>query len=134
MWDGGINADFIANTGHVNTFKQFVNELGFLPSWQYFNFDFTSYHEINGVSSTSPIDNFFWDQELSDNILDSDVIHHPSNLSDHSPIYCKINTSGIEEDPKTVQNKPVRKPSWKKSSVQERDQYVEHLHAILAEF
>ena len=86
LWAGDINADFMRNTGHVNTVKQFIDEFNFQPSWQLFNVDFTNYHELNGVSCISTIDHFFWNQELNENILEAGVIHHPSNLSDHSPI------------------------------------------------
>jgi hypothetical protein len=89
LWTGDINSDFVRNTGHVNIVKQFVDEFSFQPSWQLFNIDFTNYHEVNGVTFISTIDHFFWNQQLSDKFLDSGVIYHPSNLSDHSPIYCK---------------------------------------------
>ena len=130
---GDINSDFLRNTGHVNVVKQFVQEYDFQPSWNMFNVDFTNYHEINGISHTSTIDHFFWDEQLSEKILDAGVIHHPSNLSDHCPIYCKIDVAAIEKDPEHLHVAPPPKPSWKKSSIQEKDNFNEHLHSLLAE-
>jgi exonuclease III len=133
LWTGDINSDFLRKTGHVNTVKQFVEEFDFQPSWTRFNIDFTNYHEVNGVSYTSTIDHFFWDQQLDDKILDSGVIHHPLNLSDHSPIYCKIDTAAIERDPVNQPSNPPSKPSWKKSSDLGKDKFIEHLRSLLEE-
>ena len=128
---GDINSDFLRNTGHVNVVKQFIEEYSFQPSWNKFDIDFTNHHDVNGVTFTSTIDHFFWNQELSNTILDAGVIHHPSNQSDHCPIYCKINTAAIEKDPDIKQNESEPKPSWKKSSESEKNDFIQHLNSIL---
>ena len=133
LWTGDINTDFLRNTGHVNVVKNFIEEFSFQPSWQLFNVDFTNYHEVNGVSCTSTIDHFFWDPHMTDKIVDSGVIHHPSNLSDHSPIYCTIDTEKLEIDPVTQKIQQPPKPSWKKSSNEEKENFVQELHSLLSE-
>ena len=133
LWTGDINSDFLRNTGHVNVVKQFIEEFSFQPSWQLFDVDFTNYHEVDGESFTSTIDHFFWDCHLTDKVLDSGVLHHPSNLSDHSPIYCKIDTGKIECDPVTKKVQPPPKPSWKKSSNHEKENFVQGLNSLLSE-
>ena len=88
---------------------------------------------MNGLSFTSTIDHFFWDEQLGEMIHDSGVIHHPSNLSDHSPIYCKINTAAIEKDPVSQNTKTAPRPSWRKYTKDEKDKFGEHLHSLLSE-
>ena len=131
LWAGDINADFFRNTGHVNTIKQFVDEYNFQCSWELFSTDFTNIHEINGISHTSTIDHFFWSPGLTGNVLDAGVIHHPSNLSDHSPIYCKVNIAEIDSESITAKIKSAPKPSWKNSSCDEKAEYIDHLRNLL---
>ena len=99
--------------------------------WEDFQVDFTHYNELNGVSFVSTIDHFFINDSFSSNIVDSGVLHDPSNLSDHCPIYCKINLDGIRKDVEISQNLPPPKPSWKKSSPTEKRNYKMRLNSLL---
>ena len=44
---------------------------------------------------TSAIDHFFWNHCLSSNIPNAGVLYLPNNLSDHSPIYCVVQSKKI---------------------------------------
>ena len=48
------------------------------------------------------------------------------------PIYFKVNTAAIEKDPATKQNESKPKPSWKKSSESEKNNFIEHLNSLLS--
>ena len=133
LWTGDINADFIRRTGHVKIVKEFIDDFSFKASWDKYHVDFTHHHEVNGQSSTSTIDHFFWNAELDGNILDAGVIHHPSNMSDHSPIYCKIDAGKIEAEDVGNQAQAPPKPSWKKSSHEEKDKFVHKLDSLLSQ-
>ena len=88
LWAGDINADFLRQSGHTVMIDQFLTECSLNKSWQTFNIDFTHMTEINGVSHTSTIDHFFWSKSLESNVVNSGIFHHPSNMSDHSPVFC----------------------------------------------
>ena len=133
LWAGDINSDFLRNTGHVKTVIEFKEEFSFQSSWDQFVVDFTHYHEVNDESFTSTVDHFFWNDELGDKILDCGVIHHPDNMSDHCPIFCKIDISKIEADRETNSPKHTPKPSWKKSTNEEKENFVSELNDLLSQ-
>ena len=64
-------------------------------------------------------------------VLDAGVIHSPENKSDHSPIYCVIDTKVIEQEKSDeVPRKP--KPSWKRASDVEKAGFKESLEDKLS--
>ena len=87
---GDINCDFLRNTGHVRCVNSFLDEFTLLKSWDTFDVDFTHCHEAEDTVHLSTLDHFFWNEEFSDQVIDSGVIHSPDNSSDHSPIYCVV--------------------------------------------
>ena len=133
LWAGDINADFIRRSGHVKAVKEFIEEYSFKVAWERFNVDFTNYHEVNSVGFTSTIDHFFRDAVLDEKILDAGVIHHPSNLSDHSPIFCKIEAGNLEEDIVVDKVNEEPKPSWKKSTPEEKESFKLTLDVLLSQ-
>ena len=132
LWCGDINSDFIRNTGFVIKVKEFIDEFSFDASWNLFNIDYTHHHEVNNQSYTSTIDHFLWNRELREKIIDCGVLHHPSNWSDHSPVYCKIDTESIEIENVIERALPPPKPSWKKSDDHQKDNFVKKLDSILS--
>ena len=124
---GDINTDFIRRSGHVHAVSDFLENLNFVRSWEKFNADFSHVHEANGISYTSLIDHFFWNPAVNNQILECGVLHLVDNLSDHSPIYCKleVNTAPKVSSNDAVQNTP--KPSWKSASVEEKELFVNTL-------
>ena len=122
LWAGDINADFSRNTSHTSRVSEDLEELGLIRSWDRFVVDFTCCHEMLGTSHVATLDHFFWSDSLSNNVIDAGVLHRPENLSDHSPIYCVLQYPDVpEEVHDQVQQKP--KPSWKKSSHEQKDCY-----------
>ena len=47
--------------------------------------------EVNGGSYSSTIDHFFWNASTGDSVIDAD------NLSDHSPVFCIMNSGMVEK-------------------------------------
>ena len=132
LWAGDINSDFSRHTSHTEQVQEVVDELRLLSSWSKFDIDFTSTFELLGQTFTSKLDHFFWNISLDCCIEDAGVLHLPENKSDHSPIYCVINTSAIEVNtsvPKTA--KP--RPSWKRSSLDEKSDYKAKLETQLSQ-
>ena len=122
---GDINTDFRRNSGQVVLVTEALTELSLSKSWDMFQIDFTCAHghTDNGeILTTSIIDHFFHSSELGNNILDAGVIHSPDNPSDHSPIYCTLSDLNVKLDTSHQISKPY-KPSWKTSSLEQKDLY-----------
>ena len=62
-------------------------------SWEKYEIDFTHASELNDTLRVSTIDHFFWNSTPNDFIMEAGVLHFPDNLSDHSPVFCKIKTN-----------------------------------------
>ena len=93
-------------------------------TWERFEIDFTNYQESNGMSYVSKIDHFFWSESLSESIIDAGVLHLVDNLSDHSPIFCIIETESIDVDlTNSINSSLPPKPSWKKATSEQKLQY-----------
>ena len=132
LWAGDINSDFSRNTRHVQLTKSFIDELNLCKAWDSFAIDFTHYHEVNNFSYVSTIDHFFWDQHLASRIRDCGAIHHPNNLSDHSPIFCLFNLDfQLQGMPNCAPVKPPPKPCWNRSSEDEKLHYRLELSELL---
>ena len=48
------------------------------------------FFDIDGHSHTSTLDHFFWNEDISDNIMEANVLHIASKTSDHCSIYCNM--------------------------------------------
>ena len=59
------------------------------------------------------------------------MIHHPSNLSDHSPVFCQFCVKFFSEDKASINAKPSLNPSWCKSSETEKVNYKNVLNQYL---
>ena len=123
IWAGDINADFERNTKHVDITKSFIDERNLNFAWNYYDIDFTHYHEMNNTSYVSVIDHIIWDSNFKELVSDCGVIHHPNNLSDHSPVFCQFRVKFSSEDKASINAKPSLKPSWCQSSETEKVNY-----------
>ena len=127
---GDFNSDFSRDTGHVNDVKTFIESAGLKMSWSRFDVDFTHVTVRNDIAFTHTLDHFLWGEGTDNDILDAGAIHHVDNDSDHCPIYCCFQVPPIE----TTQVKPTLfkpKPSWKKSSPEEKEYFTQSLQAKL---
>ena len=107
VWAGDINAEFSLNTHYTNVIQSFVEEVSLLECWDKWPIDFSHHGELSGHSYTSILDHFFLSENISKYIKDADVLHLPSNTSDHCPIYCSINTKMLPSKCRTpMQQKP----------------------------
>ena len=127
---GDFNSDFSRNTGHVNDVKTFIEDTALKMSWSRFHVDFTHVTVRDDVVHTHILDHFLWTEGTDNDILEAGAVHHVDNDSDHCPIYCCFEMPPIEisnVEPMTF--KP--KPSWKKSSPEEKECFTQLLHAKL---
>ena len=122
IWCGDINADFIRDTLFTNIINEYLNEAHLERSWEKYKIDFTHYYELENQSYTSVIDHFFWNEGLRESVVKADVLHLPSNTSDHSPIYCIINI-GMLQKKTQVKFIPKLRPSWRKATEEEKLSY-----------
>ena len=120
IWSGDLNADFARNSKHTRITKEFIHEHYFEMAWDNYLVDFTHYHEVNNISYTSIIDHFLWSPSLNEDIEDCGVLHHPSNLSDHSPVYCRFKVKEVSRDEIKDRNFHPSRPSWKESTDNEK--------------
>ena len=116
---GDMNADFTRQTGHCRHISSFLQEYNLQRSWSKYNVDYTHYQEIEGISTMSTIDHFFWNDGLDNLIEQAGVYHSIENFSDHSPIYCCLKVNSLTKtDPKMLP--PVPKPKWNMASNDEK--------------
>ena len=71
----------------------------------------------------STLNHFFWDDKFRVVVENAAVLHHPSNNSDHSPIYCHFHLNVMSAEETTARAKPIMKPNWAKSSDMEKCDY-----------
>ena len=129
---GDFNADFRRRTKFVLMVSEFLEQLDIQKSWSQFEVDFSHATENNGTTYTSLIDHFFWDKRFSDWVEDAGVLHVPENMSDHSPIYCKLDVTMIVKKMSGESQKPKRYiPSWRKATDSQKESYYLQLEEKL---
>ena len=101
-WCGDINADFIRNTTFTNTVDIFLEEKLLEKSWEKYPIDYTHTFERDDQTYTSTLDHFFWSESISHQVVEADVLHLLNNISDHSPVYCKVDMATMSPR-KTIQ-------------------------------
>ena len=122
---GDLNADYKRDNGRVKRLDTFLSNNNLEVAWNSYVVDYTHEFEVKDTTYTSTIDHVLWSSNMSKNILDAGVSHHPSNTSDHSPIYCRIkNTCAagaqvpLQEkgDNKSVNTKVLEEDDWDRYS------------------
>ena len=122
IWTGDINTDFKRDNRHSKCVRDALDELDMKIAWDDFDIDFTCVQEREGSSYISTIDHFFLSRDIFEKVTEAGVIHHPENPSDHSPIYCileSITTDSLGHKPAEVSSKP----SWKKATDEQKEYY-----------
>ena len=122
IWAGDINADFLRNTYHTRTVNDILNDLNFSIAWERFPIDFTCTYEREGVTYVSTLDHFFFSEQISQLVIDAGVIHHFENASDHSPIYCVLESITLSPSVKKASQSNPR-PSWKQANRDDKNMY-----------
>ena len=117
---GDLNTDFSRRSGHVKTVREFIEEYDLVAAWDNYDADFSNVNEINGISSPSLIDHFFWNSAASDIILESGILHLLDNISDHNPIYCKMVLKMKNNSNEGNFRINKSKPCWKNAAQDER--------------
>ena len=56
-------------------------------------------------------------------MTDAGVLHVPDNKSDHSPVYCVIDREVLQPANQAVSAPHKPCPSWKKASVDQKEDY-----------
>ena len=121
---GDINCDFARNTRFVQKIQLFLSEFNLKKAWEKFEADFTHFQETNEITYVSLIDHFFWNDTIDGNILEAGVIHHSDNMSDHSPIYCLVDVDSIPVEASAKDSPEANsKPSWKRASKEQKDNF-----------
>ena len=92
--------------------QSFIDENSVQKSWDKFAIEFTHFFDIEGHSHKSTLDHFFWSQDISNNILEANVLHIARNTSDHCPIYCNININNLQAKCRI----PLLLACWKKTT------------------
>ena len=132
LWTGDINSDFNRHTNHTERVQDTVDELRLQQAWSRFDIDFTSTFEMLDQTFTAKLDHFFWSFNLDSCVEDAGVLHLPDNKSDHCPIYCTINMCAISESSTAPKQSKIR-PSWKKSSSEQKSNYKAKLQEQLGQ-
>ena len=132
VWTGDINADFRRNTKFFRLINEFICEPDISMSWDIHEIDFTHACEVNGVTHASTIDHFFWNSSANDSVIDAGVLHLPDNLSDHSPVFCIMNSDMVVKH--SSQANPAKTntyPSWKLASDSQKLGFYNELRSRL---
>ena len=131
IWCGDINADFGRNTTFTNIVDGFFRENLLKNAWEKFPVDYTHVYEKDDHTYTSTLDHFFWNEELSNHVTEADVLHLPANMSDHCPVYCKLEVGKIDIRKTAQRITKNNKPSWKRATDEQRGQYTTCLESKL---
>ena len=87
---------------------------------------------MNDILHVSTIDHFFWNSTASDSIIDAGVLQVSQDLSDHSPVFCKMETTVKSKQFSSCHDVNINtKPCWKKVTEIEKKSYYDDLHAKL---
>ena len=114
LWCGDINADFSRNNHFRSIVGTFINKHQLKKTWDVFSIDHTFICPT--YTSTSTIDHFKVITNLINCVKTAGVIHRGDNLSGHSPIVLKLQTSEILR----IDSPPCHyfpKQCWKKANV-----------------
>ena len=132
IWAGDINADFKRNTKFVRIVEEFIDEMDLCKSWEEYQIDYTHAAEANDVVHVSTIDHFFWNSSGNDSIIEAGVLHLTDNLSDHSPVFCKMKAQLTKKTvTSSVSSKGISNPCWKKGTEVQKQDYCNDLHEKL---
>ena len=133
---GDLNCDFSRNTRFVEIVQQAFSELNLKLFWLNPNesitpVDFTFSQTIRGNTARSTIDHFVANQAIVNRVVEAGVIHSADNLSNHSPIFCKIDIGEIDNSTEEVKTTP--KPSWAKATPENIENYKGDLENRLSD-
>ena len=132
IWTGDINADFRRNSRFVSMVEEFVSGNGLTKSWDEFSVDFTHTSERDGITHTSVIDHFFWNEEFGSKVTDAGVIHLPENMSDHCPVYCKYTIVPKKSVPNNLHRTANRTlTSWNKATEEQKVEFSNEVTTVL---
>ena len=130
---GDINADFSRNTGFVNYVKTQFDDLRLETAWKTHDADFTFvYTDSDDKSFTAVLDHFVYNEVTQQGVLEVGTLHIPENLSDHCPIFCTIDIESIPVDKSVKKQETHSKPSWKKATEEEKENYTKSLEDKLS--
>ena len=132
IWVGDINADFLRQTKFTKIVHQFIEDKSLVKSWDSFSIDFTHIYELNGTSYTSTIDHIFWNKNLTNNVIEADVLHLPDNSSDHCPVYCIVNIDNLHKTVESIPKDTAPKPCWKIATTEQKEVFKSKLEERLA--
>jgi exonuclease III len=131
---GDLNCNFLRNSSHVETTKEFMTNLNMYSLWRDFPVDFThTFQNENKECFMNTLDHILTLTGSSSNVVDAGVLHLVENMSDHEPIYTVIKVeheaATDDEDP-SVKAKP--KPNWKDASSDQKLEYNDELFRKLS--
>ena len=100
---GDLNSDFLRRSSHVETVKNFIEEMNLYSLWDDYTVDFTYLFEReNGDFHSSTIDHILTLKRAQSKIVNAGALHLVENMSDHAPIYAKVMFDiNLEVDPST---------------------------------
>ena len=127
VWTGDISADFSRKTKHVQIIVNFLTKWCVQMSWNSYPVEFTHVTEREGSTYTSINDHFIWNEGFHHHVKDAGVLHVPENMSDHSPVYCKICLPKLKKTEVCVVGKRRMIPSWKKATDSEKLAFTSEL-------
>ena len=138
---GDFNCDFSRQSRFVALVREFLRNNNLFTVWSQFGIDFTycqhSVRNGNNVFSTSCIDHFCLQSNISHDVSHAQVIHLGDNLSNHEPIFISLK---IDSKPDGVFEQNVgnannnEKPLWFKASAENIEDYRNELKCYLDEF
>ena len=90
---GDLNTDYKRKNGRATRLDQFLSNNSLVAAWKEFPVDYTHEFEKDDISYTCTIDHVVWNAELRKKVTNAGVLHVVSNTSDHSPIFCDLESS-----------------------------------------
>ena len=127
---GDLNCEYNRNTPFVNSVRDWTIQSCLFSAWWKYPIDFTFSNFSFNRPSFSIIDHFLFNNIAETIIKEAGVSHFGNNLSNHSPIYLKIESLPLVKDSgKTnLDNNPkIYKPNWNKAKDHDVNNYKNDL-------
>ena len=132
---GDLNCEFLRNSSHVETIKEFMSRNNMYSLWRDYQVDFThTFQKEDGNCFMNTLDHILTLSKLSIDVVDAGVIHHIDNMSDHEPIYAVIKVDESESED-ACEAQPIRatpKPNWEEASSDQKLEFNDVLFRKLS--
>ena len=132
LFSGDLNCHFQRSNKFTKIIENVLNDIPLKIMWQecYRNnsiqdVDYTYCFMTDVNASFLTIDHFQLNEKLLESVIEAGVIHITTNLSNHSPIFCKIEVSKLDLCLEDIESH--KKVSWNQATKLAKEEFKDRL-------